>query len=212
MKGLPRTLILALVFLGFTNLFAQSKSDSRDARDGVRLSATFQFHDVVKDDLDLKYFGLSAELYRKQVAFSGAILYGTAAGGDRYLHIPLAGPVVVLLLAVENLTEGEARVREGFKLEYLAFLLLENIHYSFRITPKFVLSPYLSLLSTDICLDSSCPDAGSTGAGVNLKMLINEKLFVSSDVALKYFFFAGAEENPASQFGYTLGIHLGYVF
>ena len=193
----------------------------------------------LSDAWHILYFGAHGHFpISNRVSFSGSIYVGKGSDDLYYLHVPVAGFFLILPVIAADWLERQSSGR-GFEGSWIWKLLLsEAVHYNIPAGNVVVISPYVNVLSfdshprststscactgVDCCAEqqpTSSPDTTatpwmlSTGLGLSVKVFLSDRFVVSPDVSGKYFFVGG---DPAwgndDRFGYTLGLHIGYVF
>ncbi|MFQ5627941.1 MAG: hypothetical protein ACE5I1_04205 [bacterium] len=228
-KNFMFVLVFAHTLCVWANLFAQERPVyNRLKEPGKSLCGSFEHRALTEDHFSINYYGAMLEFdFNDRISVSGPVYFGTASNDVQYLHIPFGG-MFGMLIAVIGYTFAHPVDLWLGDLEYdwvednLKLLVAENVYYNIPVNDGLVVSPYVNFLGIDFDLTSedSIPGEGAGGfatfgLGVRLKLFPTKHLILSPDLGLKYFMHASNSTfklRSGDQFGYSVGMNLGFAF
>lgn len=178
---------------------------------------------------DANYLGLSAERVGDRFGFSGSLLIGGGSDGGTWVHLPIAGPIFGLVVAVpfallDDLL-GTSDPDDDFDYEdeddslvpsfVFEALMYENVHRHVWLNDRVLLSPYVAVLG----LDGQEGDAVdgfmslSSGIGLGARLFATERIVVAPDFAFRHHWvLRSPTSREPSRWGYTVGLRGGWAF
>ena len=171
------------------------------------LQAGFQYRSM-PNTWEVPYYGITLEVpITEQFGLSGSVFFGEGSNGTDYLHLPVPGFFLFLIINTVF----------GFEPSTFQFLMVEDFHYYHRINDNLWLSPYLNVLGADLgdIKGGKYEDKGhillTWGPGISLRT-IYKRFTLAADVGVKHFIIDGKDDfGHHNQLGVNIGINLGVV-